>query len=150
MRSTDHARLLLRRAQYALAGLAVPVSMMVGMIAADPTTADIAPAVSQVVLESGSPWTSDRMVEQPAVSTLARAETAADSVAASAATDSAASDSSHRRDAALFVSLLTLSLCWAMLLVGGAIWRYRLAVRDYHDWADGWARVEPRWSNRTV
>ncbi len=144
-RYTDHARLLLRRAQYALALMAVPVALTVGMIAAEPGTVELTPAVSQIMADAGSPWMSGRPVGPDAVSALARAEAVAHRVDASATPDPR-----DRREAGLFVLVVTLVLCWSMLLVAGAIWRHRLAVCDDRDWADGWARVEPRWSDRTV
>jgi hypothetical protein len=124
------------------------------------------------VEQVGSPWTSGRALERESIAGLARAEAVTDDAASTsprpahaAAYDSGAYDSGaydsgadptigstspDRGDSALLVGLITLFLCWAVLLLAGAIWRYRLAVRDYRDWTDGWARVEPRWSNRTV
>jgi hypothetical protein len=35
-----------------------------------------------------------------------------------------------------------------LLVTTGAIWRRRLVERDLQGWSDGWARVEPLWSDR--
>lgn len=125
--------------------MAVPVALAVGMIAADPTTGELTPAMARIVPEAVSQWMSGRPAAHDAVSAVARAEAVAHQV-----DPSATPDPSDRRDAGLFVLLLTLFPCWAILLVAGAIWRHRLAVCDDRDWAEGWARVEPRWSDRTV
>lgn len=91
LRTTDYARVLLWRAQLALAALAVPVSLTVGVVVVG----------------------ADRDAARGAVAGMA-----------------------------------TLIVCWVLLLTAGAIWRRRLARRDERNWADGWARVEPLWSER--
>jgi hypothetical protein len=137
-RSTDYARMLLHRAQLALAALAVPVAVAVG-IAAIGTEADAGVATgagAQMVsdLESGI----DSLSTAPGA--LARAEEIADELSP-AGSDVVAEDG-------LLAGVGTLGSCWALLLVAGAIWRRRLVERDLQGWSDGWARVEPLWSDR--
>jgi hypothetical protein len=48
----------------------------------------------------------------------------------------------------LLSGLGTLAGCWALLGVGGAVWRARLDARDARSWDGEWARVEPDWTGR--
>jgi hypothetical protein len=136
-RSTDYARLLLHRAQLALAALAVPVAVAVGIAAIGPEPAAGATtgAGAQLVadLESG-------IEALTAPGALARAEEIADELDP-AGSDAVAGD-------ALLAGLGTLVGCWVLLVAAGAIWRRRLVERDLQGWAGGWARVEPLWSDR--
>jgi hypothetical protein len=136
-RSTDYARLLLHRAQLALAALAVPVAVAVGIaaIGPEPDAGATAGAGAQQVsdLESG--------IESPtAPGALARAEEIADELDP-AGSDAVAGDG-------LLAGLGTLAGCWVLLVAAGAVWRRRLVERDLQGWSDGWARVEPLWSDR--
>jgi hypothetical protein len=128
-RSTDYARLLLHRAQLALAALAVPVAVAVG-IAADAT----APHPGAAELRSEI----DSLIAGPAA--LARAE--------EMPRERPAAGSELGTADGLPAGLGTLAGCWALLVATGAIWRRRLVERDLRGWSDGWARVEPRWSDR--
>lgn len=134
-RSTDYARLLLHRAQLALAALAVPVAVAVGIGAGAPdpgVTAAGARVASDLGSRIGSPTV--------APGALARAEEIAEEPAP-AGPDDVAEDG-------LLAGLGTLACCWVLLVATGAIWRRRLVERDLQGWSDGWARVEPLWSER--
>lgn len=140
-RSTDYARLLLHRAQLALAALAVPVAVAVGIAAtgADRWEPDsvVTTAERQLVSDLGI----DPLTAAPGtVGALARAEAIAHEL------PSAGSDVGTGNG--LLAGLGTLGSCWALLVAAGAIWRRRLVERDLRGWSDGWARVEPLWSDR--
>jgi hypothetical protein len=140
MRTSDHVRVLLRKAQLALAALAVPVSMAVGTIIADPASTHVTPTVTQAGPDLVA--NSDHPPAQPGpVIALARADEIAGRVA-EAATD--------RRRVGVLAGLTTLAICWSVLFATGAIWRRTLADRDLRDWGSDWERVEPRWSDRRV
>ncbi len=144
MRSTDHARSLLRKAQLGLAFLAVPVAVTIGVIAADPAGFTLAAPVAQAALGQYHPGTADigpTSIEPGSISALARAEDVAELVLAEP-------DPQNRPISGLTAGLCTLAICWALLGGAAAIWRRRLAGRDLDDWAEGWARVEPSWSDR--
>lgn len=137
-RSTDYARLLLRRAQLALAALAVPVAVAVG-IAATGTQPDAGVATTAgTQMISGVASGIDSLTVAPGA--LARAEEIADELSP-AGSDVDAGDG-------LLAGLGTLASCWVLLVATGAIWRRRLVERDLQGWSDGWARVEPLWSDR--
>ncbi len=137
-RSTDYARLLLHRAQLALAALAVPVAVAVGIAAtgSEPDAGVATAAGAQLIsdVESGI----DSLTVAPGA--LARAEEIADELSP-AGSDVVAGDG-------LLAGLGTLASCWVLLVAAGAIWRRRLVERDLQGWSDGWARVEPLWSDR--
>ena len=142
MRSTDHARLLLRKAQLGLAFLAVPVAVTIGVIAADPAGFTLAAPVAHAALEQPESGTADiGPIEPGSISALARTEDVAERVLAEP-------DPPNRPINGLTAGLCTLAGCWALLGGAAAIWRRRLAGRDLDDWAAGWARVEPSWSDR--
>jgi hypothetical protein len=140
MRTTDYARQLVRRAQLALAALAVPVSIAVGAAVAGTVPPD--PAVPAPALRTASDLLS-RIALLPAVpgtvGALARAEAAARDLAPD-----------RRTVNGMLAGLSTLTCCWTVLAAAGAIWRRRLHERDMGEWAEGWALVEPHWSGRTV
>jgi hypothetical protein len=150
MRPTDHARLLIRKAQLALAGLAVPVALLVGVIATDPETVQLAAVTGVEMAPLAERYASEQPASAPGA--LARAEEIATRIAAapSGSTASAAERRQAGLTAGLTVGLGTLLVCWTLLIALGALWRRRLAARDLRDWATGWAQVEPYWSNRTV
>jgi hypothetical protein len=135
-RATDYARLLLHRAQLALAALAVPVAVAVG-VAAIGTEAGAG-------VVTGAQLASDLESGIHSLSTApggpARAEEIADELSP-AGSDAVAGNG-------LLAGLGTLACCWLLLLAAGAIWRRRLVERDLQGWSDGWARVEPVWSDR--
>jgi hypothetical protein len=144
LRSTDHARFLLRKAGIALAALAIPVAVVVGVVAAGPPAPAHSEAAAATASDTLRPLSAAPRSDAPgsAVS-IARAE----EIAEPGPDHRTAPDSTNMgRQAALTV----LFMCWALLLLIGAIWRRRLAARDLRDWAEGWAEVEPRWSGRTV
>lgn len=163
-RATDHARTLIRKAQLALAGLAVPVAMVVGVAtAAGSTPASTPSGLGPVGARPTSGWVSPT---PGSVAGLAQAEVGRSGSAGSPAAGAemtgfpaagprpAGTTSIERMTGrpldGVLAALLTLLVCWGLLAGAGAVWRRRLAARDLRDWADGWARVEPRWSGRTV
>ena len=147
MRPTDHARLLIHKAQLALAGLAVPVALLVGVIATDPETVQLAAVTGDVeVAPLADRYASERAASTPGA--LARAEEIATRIAT--APSGSTASAAERRQVGLTTGLGTLLVCWTLLIALGALWRRRLAARDVRDWAAGWAQVEPYWSNRTV
>ena len=137
-RSTDYARLLLRRAQLALAALAVPVAVAVG-IAATGTRTGRGGRHHGRCADDLRRRVRDRLATV-APGALARAEEIADELSP-AGSDVDAGDG-------LLAGLGTLASCWVLLVATGAIWRRRLVERDLQGWSDGWARVEPLWSDR--
>ena len=151
MRPTDHARLLIHKAQLALAGLAVPVALLVGVIATDLESVQLAAVTGEVEV---TPLAARYASEHPASSpgALARAEESATRIvdAPSGSMASAAERRHAGLTAGLTAGLGTLLGCWTLLIALCALWRRRLAARDVRDWATGWAQVEPYWSNRTV
>lgn len=138
-RSTDYARLLLHRAQLALAALAVPVAVAVGIAAtgSEPDAGVAAAAGAQMISDVESGF--DSLTVAPGA--LARAEEIADELSPARSDDVVAGDG-------LLAGLGTLASCWVLLVTTGAIWRRRLVERDLQGWSDGWARVEPLWSDR--
>jgi hypothetical protein len=130
--------MLLHRAQLALAALAVPVAVAVGVAAIG------AEADARVATGAGGQLVSDLESGIDSSSTtpgaLARAEEIADELSPAGA-DAVAEDG-------LLAGLGSLGSCWVLLLAAGAIWRRRLVERDLQGWSDGWARVEPLWSDR--
>ena len=117
LRTTDYARRLLRRAQFALAVLAVPVSMTVGIVVAGTEPRVVGSSVSGPAGPPGVEQMS--LVGSPAM-------------------------------LGLTAGLATLTICWLILGAAALGWRHRLHERDLRDWAEGWARVEPVWSDRPL
>jgi len=145
LRTTDYARLLLRRAQLALALLAVPVAMTVGVVVTGMAQPGPAATVSATAVDA----------LHTTYDALSRIELRPGSLGAPARADEIARDlTTSAVDQptvnGLLAGLSTLGCCWTLLGATGAIWRRRLDDRDLRDWAAGWARVEPRWSGRTV
>ena len=138
MRPTDHARMLIRKAQIGLAVAAVPVAVAIGVIATDPTLSTLPSPVSYTALQQQDPVADS---EPRPIGVLARAEDVAERVVAD-------HDPQNQPMSGVTTGLCTLAVCWALLAAASAIWRRRLDGRDLDDWAEGWARVEPPWSNR--
>jgi hypothetical protein len=149
-RSTDHARMLLNRAQLVLAALAValavPVGLVVGLTHQEPAgpastvllerPAVVAPAPSATPI--ASLWAGAAMVREatatvPVVSSPFSATSTRDAGPAAAG---------------LAAGIVTVVICWTLLLVACGIWRSRLAAADARAWAGEWARIEPVWSRR--
>jgi hypothetical protein len=130
--------MLLHRAQLALAALAVPVAVAVGIaaIGADADARVANSAGGQLVSDLESGIGSSRTTP----GAPARSEEIADELFPAGA-DAVAEDG-------LLAGLGTLGSCWVLLLAAGAVWRRRLVERDLQGWSDGWARVEPLWSDR--
>ena len=147
-RATDYARLLLGKAQLALAVLAVPVSMTVGIVVAGsdhaaPGTPAASPAVAMLRTASDLVSRVELLPATPGtVAGLARAD--------EIAREPAPGPPDVQPVNGLLAGLCTLGSCWVALAVAGTMWRRRLDERDLRDWSDGWARVEPLWSDRPL
>jgi hypothetical protein len=135
VRTTDYARMVLRRAQLALAVLAVSVSVTVGLVVAG--TVPPGPAASGSALRAGASHAELLPAAPGTVAALARAEAITDDVALE-----------QRTGHGVLAGMITLAGCWILLAAAGTVWRRRLAEQDLRNWADGWARVEPLWSDR--
>lgn len=131
VRTTDYARRLIRLAQVGLGALAIPVSVMVGMVVAGTDQPNLVASPSASAAAQPVTAESISLVGLPA----------RDGEDAGAAAE-------ERTARGLAAGLGTVSICWLILGTGGRIWRRRLDERDLRAWADGWARVEPLWSGR--
>jgi hypothetical protein len=119
--------------------------MTVGIVVADSAAPVVAPAVAAAELRLPDAGVLRELASAVpgSVGALARAEEIATEVLT-------APSAEERRNDGLRAAVITLVICWGQLVGAGAVWRHRLAARDLSDWADGWARVEPDWSGRTV
>ena len=136
LRTTDYARWLIRRAQLALAVLAVPVSLTVGIVVAGtgPQSTIIVSATGPTAAGPGIAVEEMSLADSPPAGPTGATRTATD----------------ERAVQGLAACLITLAICWLILGAAGLMWRRRLTERDQRDWADGWARVEPLWSDRPL
>lgn len=141
LRTTDFARVLLRRAELALAALAVPVALAVGVVVAGTERPMSAPVVSEQVALRATSEVVGRVEPTPATPNRDSASGSAQHLADEIAVV-------HRPLEGTLAGLAALSTCWLLLGTAGTIWRRRLDARDLRDWDDNWARVEPLWSDR--
>jgi hypothetical protein len=172
LHATDAAHALLRRAQVLLAGAAVVIAAVVGVLAgasrahpsppgAGTTQAELLePARAADVAVAGAPvpvaarWTGPHgephsgTVHVPAGLPAGAAVTIAlDDGGAVVGTPPAVAGPAGT---GLVAGIGTLAACWGLLAVAGGIWRARLTARDRRTLAREWARVEPVWSGRRV
>ncbi|MCO1656914.1 Rv1733c family protein [Pseudonocardia humida] len=172
LRATDHARALLRRAQLALAVLAVLIAVPVGVLAGASRADAPAPhhdTARAELLEPALP--AEAAVAGDLVPVEAhwlgpRGELHWGTLRAPAGLPAGASVTVALDDSGAIVpppppvagptatglaaGLGTLAICWSVLALAGAIWRARLAARDNRALTREWARVEPVWSRRRV
>lgn len=168
MRTTDHARRIVRRAQALLGALAVVIAVPVGVaaaqpqpgpregvvtVAAEPLEPGPAPevAVADATVSTSARWsTPDGAVHTG--TPWAKAGLAPGAVRATEvdAAGQAVAPGSHVIEPlnGLLAGVVTLLTCWALLAVAVATGRARLAARDARRWAADWARIEPTWSGR--
>jgi hypothetical protein len=172
LRATDHARVLLRRAELLLALLAVLIAVPVGVLAATARAAAPEPGPATARAELLEPAHSPEVAVTGALVPVAaqwidpRGELRSGTVRAPAGLPAGASvavalDGSGAlaepsppiagpAATGLAAGAGVLVICWTVLALAGAIWRSRLAARDDRRLAREWARVEPVWSRRRV
>lgn len=172
LRATDHARALLRRAQFLLAVLAVLVAVAIGLLAGASRPSGTAPQPGTVRAELLEPaHGAEVAVAGATVPVAARWTDPSGEVRTGTVTAPAGLPAGAEVDVALdrggavvapppavagpiatglVAGTGTLVACWVLLAVAGGVWRSRLAARDRRDLAREWARVEPVWSRRRV
>jgi hypothetical protein len=114
--------------------LAVPISVTVGIVVAG------SEPPPQVVTSVPGPVTAE-----PSAGT---AQMSLDAPPPTAAKPEPGFADDERAVLGTAAGLVTLSICWLILGIASMFWRYRLDQHDMRGWADGWARVEPVWSDR--
>lgn len=156
-RTTDTARLLLRRAQLALAAfavvVAVPVGLLVGLgvpVVAEGTTP--ASAGTAIATTDRAPI-SFEVAPDRATTVVPAAWTTPVQDTGSTVTEPPVSKPADiapqdRTSTGVLAAVVTMLSCWALLALAGAVWRARLDARDSAEWERGWSRVEPDWSGR--
>lgn len=169
MRTTDHARRAIRRAQFLLGVLAVAMAVPVGLAVAAGTPAPAPGAATvQAELLQPSPASEIALVDA-ATPTPARWSTPdgttrtglvwaqaglARNTSVTVTVDSLGQPVGPQVEVedpavtGLVAGVVTALICWALLAGLGCFWRARLAAQDLLDWTIGWARVEPLWSGR--
>lgn len=145
-RGTDHARILLNRARLALAALAVvlaiPVGLVVGLTYQEP-----AAPVPAVRLAQPAPMVATTPAG-PSVGAAPAPGLAAAAPVVSGPFGPVPTAGVRPVAAGLAAGVLTVAICWMLLLVANGVWRSRLAAADSRAWTTEWTRIEPLWSRR--
>jgi len=169
LRAIDRDRALLRRAQLALAALAVLIAVPIGVLAgasraaatpeitttlaellhaAAPAEAAVAGELVPVTARWSGPDGEPRRGTLHAPAGLPAGAAVPVALDGDGAVVEPPAPVAGPVATGVVAATATLVVCWSALAVAGAVWRARLTARAQRGLAREWARVEPIWSER--